>query len=82
MLNAFAALLRDEPELCIAAICLSISNLVPMLIDDLFALRGDMVAGNRKSGQQSKMEGNDFKSLYSMESGECLRDVCEILMEF
>jgi hypothetical protein len=33
-----AALRRDEPQLCIAAIFLSISNLSPMVIDVLFDL--------------------------------------------
>jgi hypothetical protein len=51
MLNVLAALLRDEPQLCIAAIFLSISNFVPMLIDVFFFLvrcDGDDMAETEK----------------------------------
>ncbi len=63
MLNVLAALLRDEPQLCIAAIFLSISNLVPMLIDVFFflvRLGGDDMAETEKVG--NKMEGKRFQN--------------------
>ena len=66
MLNILAALRRDEPQLCIAAIFLSISNLSPRVIDILFDLFCDdmVVRGSGTAGVANKVEGNgenDFK---------------------